>query len=122
MSSIFHDEHNYRLVQQWWAGLKSNLLLLDRLVTASPTDLSRFNDIDKCITTLQMQFDHLRLQRYPASAEAIRRYVLAIFTNLIASLQHQRLGNNDECGVLFDLATVEKSMLDTCLLEFDITL
>ena len=109
-------------VKQWWSQMREHTLLSLRLTSRTHQELNRVKDINQCLDTLYYQFNEIEIAYYPQPAERIRKMLLAFMLNLITTMQHVRLENNDDHKVIFDIAMVDKHMLELYLEEFGLRL
>lgn len=111
-----------RQITNWWSNFSNYMKFVNQLCSSNAQDLKRLRNVDDCIYKLQEQFENLQHLPCPESALKIQRSVLALYTNLIAALQHLWFGNVDDCQVIYDVAIVNKHMLELYLEEFDLRL
>jgi len=115
-------EQQTKQVKQWWSQVRHELQLSLRLTSKTAQDLNRVTNIDTHLDNLYNQFNTIENAYYPESAQRIRKMLLAFMLNLITTLQHVRLQNEDDCKVIFDIAMVDKHMLELYLEEFGLRL
>lgn len=115
-------EQQTRQVKQWWAQVRNETHLSLRLTSKTDRDLNRISDVDACLDTLYNQFNAVESVHFPESAQRIRKMLLAFMLNLITAVQHVRLQNDDDRKVIFDIAMVDKHMLELYLEEFGLRL
>ena len=115
-------EQQAQQVKQWWSQMREHTLLSLRLTSRTHQELNRVKDINQCLDTLYYQFNEIEIAYYPQPAERIRKMLLAFMLNLITTMQHVRLENNDDHKVIFDIAMVDKHMLELYLEEFGLRL
>ncbi|MGJ3239274.1 MAG: hypothetical protein ACFE0Q_11255 [Anaerolineae bacterium] len=109
-------------VKHWWSRVRQYTQLSERLSQATVNDLDRVQDIEQCIHTLNAQFRAVEQIPYPKSATHIRRALLAFLMNMITVMQHARLENVDDRNVIFDIAKVDKNMVEIYLEEYGLSL
>ena len=115
-------EQQAQQVKQWWSQVRVHTQLSLHLTSRTAQDLNRVNDINQCLDNLYHQFNEIEATYFPQSAERIRKMLLAFMLNLITTMQHVRLENEDDCKVLFDIAMVDKHMVEFYLEEFNLRL
>ena len=109
-------------VAQWWARTHQYIQLSHRLASdGSMQDLSRIRDIDACIHNLDAQFKAVEHIPYPREAMQMRQSVLAFLMNMITVMQHTRLGNENDRKVIFDIALINKHMIEFHIEEFGLS-
>lgn len=104
-------------VMRWWHTVRHYTQLSNRLTRNSAEDLARLRDVDRVLLELENQFHLIEDTYCPEPARKLQRTLLAFLTNLIAALQHTRLGNFDDRNVIYDIAMVDKQMLTLYLEE-----
>jgi|GEM_PF-5126406 len=109
-------------VTQWWSRVRRYTQLVNRLSSRSAKDLTRVQDIENVIYSLNAQFKAIEETAYPKSATHIRGALLAFLMNMITVLQHTRLQNDDDRNVIFDIAMVDKNMVELYLDEHGLSL
>lgn len=115
------EEQTYQ-VKQWWSQVRHQTQLSLRLTSRTDRDLKRVSNIESCLDNLYEQFNTIEGTYFPPSAERIRKMLLAFMLNLITTMQHVRLQNDDDRKVIFDIAMVDKHMLELYLEEFGLRL
>ncbi len=108
-------------VGQWWMRTRQYIRLSNRLASGHLDDLNRVRDMDACIHNLDAQFKAIEHIPYPHEATQMRQSVLAFMMNMITVMQHTRLGNNDDRKVIFDIAMINRHMIEFHLEEFGLS-
>ncbi|MGB7337999.1 MAG: hypothetical protein WBC91_03825 [Phototrophicaceae bacterium] len=109
-------------ISRWWARTKQYTQLSHRLAQGSARQLSRITDFDLCIQNLQAQTKAIETIPYPESASGIRKALLAFMLNITTATQHARFENDDDRNVIFDIALIDKNMVDIYLSEVGLSL
>lgn len=109
-------------VKQWWVRTRQYTGLIDRLSSGNVQDLNRVRDVEACIYKLNAQFKAVETTPYPKESRELRQTSLALMMNMITVLQHKRLGNDTDSKVIFDVAMVNKNMLEFHLEEFGLSM
>lgn len=109
-------------VKQWWSEVREHTQLSLRLTSRTAQDLKRVKDINQCLDNLYHQFNEIENAYHPQSAKRVRKMLLAFMLNLITSMQHVRLQNEDDLTVIFDIAMVDRHMLELYLEEVGLRL
>ncbi|MEM9953048.1 MAG: hypothetical protein AAF846_15695 [Chloroflexota bacterium] len=109
-------------INRWWARTRQYTSLSHRLTQGHAKDLMRIQDFDACIYSLNAQFQAIEAIPYPESARHIRQALLAFIMNTMTATQHARLQNDDDRNVIFDIAMVDKNMLELYLGEYGLAI
>lgn len=115
-------QHKVQQISRWWARTKQYTQLSHRLTQGTANDLDRVNNFDMCIHNLTAQTQAIETIPYPESATRIRQALLAFLLNTTTATQHARLKNADDRNVIFDIAMVDKNLVEIYLDEVGLSL
>ena len=113
--------HSNERIDKWWQNIQYQYRGILQLARANKRDLNRLYNLQNTLYQSRQAYDVFVQSPFPPEATEIRRHMLALMTNLVACLQHASNDNLLERDVLFDVMKVDSEMLETALMENDIS-
>lgn len=120
MLSLHDRQYQTQQIRHWWQSVQHQMALITRITDKEAADLRRLPNLADSIHDLQAHFDHIQTIDCPDAAIKVQRVLYAYFTNVITALKHFWFGNMDDAQVLFDIAIVNRHLLNLYLEEYNL--